>query len=73
MDQWSIKCAHQQLVEIASLKPHPKNPNRHSTDQVEKLAKIISSQGWRRPVRVSKLTGFMTVGHGAVEAAKHGG
>jgi site-specific DNA-methyltransferase (adenine-specific) len=58
------------VVNIADLNPHPKNPNTHSAKQVERLAKLLEYQGVRRPVTVSKLSGFMTVGHGMVLAAK---
>ena len=63
-----IKCAYDKLVKIEELKPHPKNPNRHSKEQIERLAKIVAYQGIRRPVRVSKSSGFITAGHGLVQA-----
>ena len=65
----AIHCAHDQLVEVGKLKPHPKNPNRHPEAQLELLAKIISHQGWRAPVVVSKRSGCIVSGHGRVEAA----
>ncbi len=65
-----ILCAHTELKSIKDLKPHPKNRNKHSNDQIERLAKILKYQGWRRPVRVSNLSGFITAGHGAVLAAR---
>lgn len=65
-----IKCAYDKIVEIKDLKPHPKNPNKHSKEQIERLAKIVEYQGIRRPVRVSKLSGFITAGHGLVAAIK---
>lgn len=65
-----IKCSYDKIVEIKELKPHPKNPNKHSKEQIERLAKIVEYQGIRRPVRVSKLSGFITAGHGLVAAIK---
>lgn len=65
-----IRCAYDELIEIEKLKSHPKNPNKHSKDQIERLAKILQFQGIRRPVRVSNLSGFITAGHGLVLAAK---
>lgn len=59
-----------EMVLIGELKPHPKNPNVHSEDQIERLATIIEFQGWRYPVKVSLLSGFVTSGHGRIEAAK---
>jgi len=66
-----VHCAHDALVECSKLRPHPKNRNSHPTDQIERLAKILEYQGWRYPVKVSKQSGFITSGHGRLEAAKH--
>lgn len=73
MNTAAVKCAHDEMVEISTLLPHPKNPNRHSDAQIERLGNIIEATGWRRPVRVSKLSGLVTVGHGALEAARKKG
>lgn len=59
-----------QLVPISTLVPHPKNPNKHPPEQVARLAEIIEFQGWRYPVKVSNRSGFVTSGHGRIEAAK---
>lgn len=66
-----VHCAHDALVECSKLRPHPKNRNSHPKDQIERLAKILEYQGWRYPVKVSKQSGFITSGHGRLEAAKH--
>lgn len=63
-----IHCAYDKLIKIKDLTPHPKNPNKHSEDQLARLAKIIEYQGIRRPVRVSRLSGYITAGHGLVLA-----
>lgn len=63
-----IHCKYDELVDIKALKPNPRNPNRHSDEQIERLAKILEYQGVRRAVRVSKLSGLMTVGHGQLLA-----
>jgi hypothetical protein len=60
-------------VDIENLKFHPKNRNKHPKDQIERLAKILDYQGFRYPVKVSKLSGFVTSGHGRIEAAKING
>ena len=65
-----IHCSHQELVNINELKPHPMNRNDHPKDQVKRLAKILEYQGWRYPIKVSKRSGFITSGHGRVEAAR---
>lgn len=57
------------MVPVGELKPHPKNPNRHSPEQLDRLAKILQYQGWRYPIKVSKRTGYITSGHGRLEAA----
>lgn len=57
------------VAELSKLR-HPKNPNTHSKDQIESLAKIIEFQGWRSPIKVSRLSGFITAGHGRLDAAE---
>jgi hypothetical protein len=65
-----IKCKYSALVESHKLVINPKNPNKHSPEQIERLAKIIDFQGQRAPVVVSNQTGFIIVGHGRLEAMK---
>ena len=64
-----IHCAHNALVDPATLKPNPVNPNRHSAHQIQLLASIIQEQGWRGPITVSKRSGLIVRGHGRLEAA----
>ncbi len=64
-----IHCAYDQLVRGADLKPHRKNPNTHSAAQVAAIAAVIEGNGWRAPVTVSNRSGFITRGHGRLEAA----
>jgi|LakMenE18May11ns_1017448.scaffolds.fasta_scaffold9955855_11 hypothetical protein len=66
-----VHCPHDALVSIKDLKPNPLNRNSHPRDQIERLAKILEYQGWRYPIKVSKRSGFITSGHGRLEAAKH--
>lgn len=68
-----VHCPHDKLVDISKLKFHPKNPNKHPQEQIERLAKILKYQGFRYPIKVSKLSGFVTSGHGRIEAAKLNG
>jgi DNA modification methylase len=65
-----IHCAHDALVPLAKLKPHPRNPHTHPKAQVAILAKIIQYQGWRSPIVVSKRSGLIVAGHGRLEAAR---
>ena len=64
-----IHCAYTQLVPVGDLKPHPKNPNRHPPEQIEMLSRILEHQGWRAPIVVSSLSGFIVAGHARREAA----
>lgn len=63
-------CAHNKVEAIENLVPNPKNPNKHPKRQIEMLAKIIKHQGQRAPVVVSARSGFITKGHGRLEAIK---
>lgn len=65
-----IHCLYDELVPIDELKPHPKNNNKHSKEQIERLAKILRYQGFRYPIKVSKRTQFITSGHARLLAAK---
>lgn len=67
-----IDCSYSELIEINSPKiiPNPKNNNRHSIEQIERLAKIIDFQGQRSPVVISKRSGFIVKGHCRLEAIK---
>lgn len=55
------------------LTEHPRNPNTHPAEQLQKLAKVIEMNGWRAPVVVSSRSGFITKGHGRLQAAKLAG
>ena len=66
-----VYCAHDKIVPVVEVKPNPKNPNNHPEEQIELLAKIIKTQGWRAPVTVSTLSGLVVRGHGRLMAAKH--
>lgn len=66
-----IRCLYDELVSVDALKPHPKNRNKHPTEQIERLAKIIAYQGVRAPIVVSKRSGYIVKGHGTLQAIKH--
>jgi len=70
MKQPEINCSYDELRAAITLQPHPRNPNTHSDEQIKLLAKIIQHQGWRNPVVVSKLSGFIVAGHGRLKAAE---
>ena len=69
----SVFCAFDEIVEINNLKENPRNPNTHPTVQLELLAQIIRKTGWRAPITVSTLSGFIVKGHGRLQAAKLAG
>ena len=64
-----VHCAYTEVIDPALLTPNPRNPNHHPKKQIELLAKIIQSQGWRAPVTVSNRSGFVVRGHGRLQAA----
>lgn len=66
----NIKCSYDELMPIHKLVSHPKNPNDHPDEQIERLSEIIDYQGMRSPIVVSKASGFITKGHGRMAALK---
>ena len=69
-DGIEVWCAYDKLVKVEELIPHPKNPNTHPQNQIKILAQNIRYHGWRHPIVVSKLSGYIVAGHGRLEAAK---
>ncbi len=57
-------------VDVNKLTPNPRNNNKHSDEQIERLAKIIKYQGFRSQIVVSNLSGYIVAGHARLEAAK---
>jgi len=70
MSEIPIHCAYNELADITTLVPCPRNPNQHPQKQIELLAKIIKNQGWRAPITVSNRSGFVVRGHGRLLAAQ---
>lgn len=64
-----VYCAHDEIVDIIKVVPNPRNPNMHPQRQIEILAQVIKAQGWRKPITVSKRSGFVVSGHGRLQAA----
>ena len=71
--QMNVRCEYTELLDTATLKPNPLNPNIHPLEQIERLAKILVWQGWRSPIVLSKQSGLIVKGHGRLEAAKAAG
>lgn len=65
-----VHCSHDAMVDVATLKPNPYNPNTHPQAQIELLAEIIKQTGWRAPITVSNLSGLIVKGHGRLLAAQ---
>jgi len=65
-----VECQYDKMVPIGELQPNPKNPNKHSDAQIERLGKVIKFQGVRSPIVVSNQTGLVIVGHGRLRAMK---
>lgn len=68
-DSVPVFCAHDAIVDAATLVPNPKNPNTHPDEQIQLLGRIIRQTGWRAPITVSKRSGFIVKGHGRLSAA----
>lgn len=71
MDKIKIMCSYAKLVDPGELIENPKNPNRHPERQIIILGKIIENQGFRRPIVVSRRSGYVIVGHGLLAAAQY--
>ncbi len=68
-----IKCTPDnfKLVPIDSIKPNPKNNNRHPIEQMEHLKKLLlGNGGFREPLTVSNQSGLLVCGHLRLEIAK---
>jgi len=64
-----IKSERITLVDINKIVINPKNVNKHSKEQIKKLAELIEHNGFRDPLIVSLRSGFLIAGHGRLEAA----
>ena len=73
IDDVSVFCAFDEIVDISKLKENPQNPNTHPKEQIKLLAEIIKRTGWRAPITVSTLSGFIVKGHGRLQAAHAAG
>lgn len=71
MSEVKILCSYSEMVKIEKLVEHPKNPNKHPERQIVLLSKIIEAQGFRRPIVVSKRSGYVIAGHGRIAAARY--
>lgn len=65
-----VRCNNLKMARVIDLKPHPKNANKHTADQIQRLSELISYHGFRHPVIVSLRSGYIVAGHARLEAAK---
>lgn len=65
-----IKSKELVLIPTNQVKPNPKNQNKHSKEQIDRLSKIIEYQGFRSPLIISNQSGLLVSGHGRLLAAK---
>ena len=68
-----VFCSHDEIILLEKAVPNPRNPNQHSPEQIDRLAKVIKAAGWRAPVTISKRSGFIVKGHGRRLAAIQNG
>lgn len=68
-----VHCKYDKLVKPSSLKDHPKNRNKHGSDQIERLAKLYQYHGIRHPIVVSNRSKCIVAGHGRKLAAIRAG
>lgn len=57
-----------EIVEIASLRPHPRNYQKHPDDELEHIAESIRSNGYYRNIVIAQDSTILA-GHGVVESA----
>ena len=72
-EQPKVFCRFTEMRPLVSLVEHPRNPNTHPQHQLELLADVIRGNGWRQPITVSDLSGYIIKGHGRYQAAKLAG
>jgi hypothetical protein len=68
----NVYCSYKEMMSLVELdqRRHPNNPKTHPPQQIRLFAKILEKQGWRRPIVISKRSGKIVAGHGALEAAR---
>lgn len=71
MSNIEIKCKYSHLIDVSEIKVHPKNRNKHTKEQIDRLALLMQRHGVRHPIIVSTLSGFIVAGHGRLDALKN--
>lgn len=74
-----VCCLHSKIVPSVDLKLYPGNYKKHPPKQLDRMHAVINGtekkpgNGWRRPVVISLLSGFVTKGNGTAQMAKRHG
>lgn len=63
------ECRYDELIEIGKIQRNPYNPNKHSPEQIQRLARVIERNGWRNPLVVSRRSGYLVKGEGRLLAS----
>lgn len=63
-----INCKYDELVDPKILKNYARNRNRHTAEQITRLAKLLEYQGQRAPIIISNLSKQIVKGHGTRDA-----
>lgn len=64
-----VFCSYKKLISPKKLAENPQNPNKHPKEQLDLLISVIKNRGWRVPITVSNLSGYVVRGHGRLQAA----
>jgi ParB/RepB/Spo0J family partition protein len=59
-----------ELLPTAALTPHPRNPRKHTREQIRAIARSIEAFGFNAPILIDK-DKKIVAGHGRYEAAKY--
>jgi ParB-like chromosome segregation protein Spo0J len=70
IDGLAVMCSYDKLMNIADIISIPQNRKQYDDNQIELLAQVIKSQGWRAPIIVSTRSGFVVRGFGRLMAAQ---
>ena len=68
-----VFCEHSEIADIVKVVPNPKNDNVHPDHQIDLLVRFIKHRGWRSPITISTLSGFVVRGEGRFMAAVSAG
>jgi site-specific DNA-methyltransferase (adenine-specific) len=58
-----INCKYDKLVDPRELMDHERNNNKHSSEQIQRLGKLIDHHDFRHPIVVSNLSNKIVFGH----------